>query len=54
MANRTLAFEIGTEELPAFDLHAATKKLADIAADALAGDVYINQANGDFYQVQDQ
>lgn len=23
-------------------------------ADALAGDVYINQANGDFYQVQDQ
>lgn len=37
MANRTLAFEIGTEELPAFDLHAATKKLADIAADALDG-----------------
>ena len=35
MANRTLAFEIGTEELPAFDLHAATKKLAGIAADAL-------------------
>lgn len=37
MANRTLAFEIGTEELPAFDLHAATKKLAGIAADALDG-----------------
>ena len=28
MANKTLAFEIGTEELPAFDLHAATGKLA--------------------------
>ncbi len=37
MANRTLAFEIGTEELPAFDLHAATKKLAGIAADAFDG-----------------
>lgn len=37
MANRTLAFEIGTEELPAFDLHAATKKLAGIAADSLDG-----------------
>lgn len=37
MANRALAFEIGTEELPAFDLHAATKKLAGIAADALDG-----------------
>ena len=37
MTNRTLAFEIGTEELPAFDLHAATKKLAGIAADALDG-----------------
>ncbi len=37
MASRTLAFEIGTEELPAFDLHAATGKLPQIAADALAG-----------------
>ena len=35
MANRTLAFEIGTEELPAFDLHAATGKLGGIAASAL-------------------
>ncbi|MDO4290211.1 MAG: glycine--tRNA ligase subunit beta [Eggerthellaceae bacterium] len=30
MATRTLAFEIGTEELPAFDLHAATTKLEGI------------------------
>lgn len=30
MANKTLAFEIGTEELPAFDLHAATTKLEGI------------------------
>ncbi|MBQ9001582.1 MAG: glycine--tRNA ligase subunit beta, partial [Eggerthellaceae bacterium] len=37
MANKTLAFEIGTEELPAFDLHAATGKLAGLAADALDG-----------------
>lgn len=37
MANRTLAFEIGTEELPAFDLHAATKKLPGIVASALDG-----------------
>ncbi len=35
MANKTLAFEIGTEELPAFDLHAATTKLGSLAADAL-------------------
>lgn len=35
MANKTLAFEIGTEELPAFDLHAATGKLGGLAADAL-------------------
>ena len=35
MANKTLAFEIGTEELPAFDLHAATGKLAGLAAAAL-------------------
>ncbi|MBQ9021147.1 MAG: glycine--tRNA ligase subunit beta [Eggerthellaceae bacterium] len=31
----TLAFEIGTEELPAFDLHAATEKLGALMADAL-------------------
>ena len=31
MANRTLAFEIGTEELPAFDLHDATAKLEGLA-----------------------
>ncbi|MBO4353109.1 MAG: glycine--tRNA ligase subunit beta, partial [Eggerthellaceae bacterium] len=37
MANKTLAFEIGTEELPAFDLHDATTKLAGIAAKALDG-----------------
>ena len=37
MANKTLAFEIGTEELPAFDLHDATTKLGGIAAKALDG-----------------
>ncbi|MBQ9041240.1 MAG: glycine--tRNA ligase subunit beta [Eggerthellaceae bacterium] len=37
MANKTLAFEIGTEELPAFDLHAATEKLGDLASTALDG-----------------
>ena len=37
MANKTLAFEIGTEELPAFDLHAATGKLGKLATDALDG-----------------
>lgn len=37
MANKTLAFEIGTEELPAFDLHDATMKLGSIAAKALDG-----------------
>jgi len=37
MANKTLAFEIGTEELPAFDLHAATGKLAGLAGNALDG-----------------
>ena len=37
MANKTLAFEIGTEELPAFDLHAATTKLGSLAAAALDG-----------------
>ncbi|MBR5259895.1 MAG: glycine--tRNA ligase subunit beta [Eggerthellaceae bacterium] len=31
MANKILAFEIGTEELPAFDLHAATKQLPGLA-----------------------
>ena len=35
MATTTLAFEIGTEELPAFDLHAATAKLPALVADAL-------------------
>ena len=34
MAMRTLAFEIGTEELPAFDLHAATLKLEGIVRSA--------------------
>ncbi len=33
MANKTLAFEIGTEELPAFDLHAATVQLQTLATD---------------------
>ncbi|MBP3867363.1 MAG: glycine--tRNA ligase subunit beta, partial [Eggerthellaceae bacterium] len=37
MANKTLAFEIGTEELPAFDLHAATTKLGGLAQKALDG-----------------
>ena len=37
MANKTLAFEIGTEELPAFDLHATTGKLGGLAAKALDG-----------------
>lgn len=31
---RTVAFEIGTEEIPAFDLHAATEALPGIVADA--------------------
>lgn len=31
MANRTLAFEIGTEELPAFALHNATEQLPGLA-----------------------
>ena len=33
---RTLAFEIGTEEIPAFDLKSATEKLPQIMASALA------------------
>ncbi len=37
MANKTLAFEIGTEELPAFDLHAATFKLGGLMEEALSG-----------------
>ncbi len=37
MGTKTLAFEIGTEELPAFDLHEATAKLGGIAAAALDG-----------------
>ena len=37
MANKTLAFEIGTEELPAFDLHAATLKLGCLMEEALSG-----------------
>ena len=36
MANRVLAFEIGTDELPAFDLHNATVKLPGLAENALA------------------
>ena len=35
MANKTLAFEIGTEELPAFDLHDATTKLGGLLQTAL-------------------
>ena len=31
----TLAFEIGTEEIPAFDLHRATAQLARLVPDAL-------------------
>ena len=31
MAERTLAFEIGVEEIPAFDLQAATKQLTALA-----------------------
>ena len=37
MANKTLAFEIGTEEMPAFDLHATTTKLGGLASAALDG-----------------
>lgn len=37
MTNKTLAFEIGTEELPAFDLHAATLKLGGLMEEALSG-----------------
>ena len=37
MAERTLAFEVGTEEMPAFDLHAATGRLAGILSAALDG-----------------
>lgn len=37
MANKTLAFEIGTEEMPAFDLHAATGQLGGLARTALEG-----------------
>lgn len=37
MEKTTLAFEIGTEELPAFDLHAATEQLPGLVRDALAG-----------------
>ena len=37
MANKMLAFEIGTEELPAFALHNATTKLGDLAQAALDG-----------------
>lgn len=36
MANKMLTFEIGTEELPAFDLHAATEQLGGLARDAFA------------------
>lgn len=36
MEKTTLAFEIGTEELPAFDLHAATGQLPALMSDALA------------------
>lgn len=36
MANKTLAFEIGTEELPAFPLHAATNQLGALVRDAFA------------------
>lgn len=36
MEKTTLAFEIGTEELPAFDLHAATRQLPGLVSDALA------------------
>ncbi len=35
MTRRTLAFEIGTEEIPAFDLHAAAGQLEKIVPDAL-------------------
>ena len=35
MQSKTLAFEIGTEELPAFDLHAATGQLGSLAEKAL-------------------
>ena len=37
MANQTRTFEIGTEELPAFALRAATETLGGMFADALDG-----------------
>ncbi|MEE0844754.1 MAG: glycine--tRNA ligase subunit beta [Eggerthellaceae bacterium] len=36
MASKTLSFEIGTEELPAFDLHNATTKLGGLLETALS------------------
>ena len=36
-STKTLAFEIGTEEIPAFDLHAATEQLAKLVPAALDG-----------------
>ena len=44
MANKTLAFEIGTEELPAFDLHAATLKLGGLMEEALSGTIAFDEA----------
>lgn len=37
MAEKTLAFEIGTEELPAFDLHAAAERFPRVVSDVLEG-----------------
>ena len=36
MATKTLTFEIGTEELPAFPLHAATQQLGGLVRDAFS------------------
>lgn len=46
--NQTLLFEIGTEEIPAFDLKAATEKLPQIMEDAL-GDARIGHGSMEVY-----
>lgn len=46
--SQTLLFEIGTEEIPAFDLKAATEKLPQIMEDAL-GDARIGHGSMEVY-----
>lgn len=44
MSKKTLAFEIGTEELPAFDLHAATQQMAGMVESTLGSLVTYDEA----------